>query len=85
MKLMLFMFFLAITSVNVSFIKNELIWKIYTIENIFLITYKIKLIDKNQFIKTILDGNIKVFITYINKYGARMTIDLGRKAYKTRW
>lgn len=56
-----------------------MIWKIYIIEETFLVICQIKLININKFAKTILDENINAFKVYIGSLAAKMTMYLVRQ------
>ena len=56
--------FLTLNSANVSFSKQELIWKSYTIAKTLPTTKQIKLINKKEFAKTVLDEQSKIFMVY---------------------
>lgn len=46
----------------------------------FLIIYYFKFINKNQFVKLILEKNVNNFVVDINSLAAKMTIHLAKKA-----
>ena len=59
-------FFLTLSSADVSFSKRELTWRSYTIVKPLPITKQVKLIDKKEFAKAVLDVESKTFVMHIS-------------------
>ncbi len=77
MKVVLRMFFLALSNVDVEFAGlGKLIWRSYTIAEILLTISKIELIDKKKFAKVTLDKNLETFVIYVVILAAEMLIHL---------
>ena len=65
-KVILKMFFLKISNVDMVFGEEILIWKSYTSNKNILPTIKqVQLVDLKEFVIAILDANIKTFIVYM--------------------
>lgn len=64
-KEILEIFFLFSSNANIDFKAKEFIWKKYsTIETLLIINW-MQLIDKQKFIKEILDKNLETFVIYV--------------------
>lgn len=63
-----------------KFAKKKLIWKLYSISKILLITKWVQLIDYKEFAITALNLDEKAFIVYVAYLGAEMLIYLIQKA-----
>ena len=59
------MLFLTLSDANVDFSVQELRWKTYTIEEAFLTTRHVKLIEKKEFVAIVLDSEYETFVVYI--------------------
>ena len=57
--------FLTLSSANVNFLKRELWWRSYTIEEAFLTTKRVELVQKKEFAAAALDPGHKTFVVYI--------------------
>lgn len=77
-KVILKIFFLIFSNVNIQFIKKKLIWKFYTIIKAMLIIKQVKFINKKEFAKVVLDEKVKIFVIYVI-FLLTMTIYLIRK------
>ena len=79
-KLVLGMFFLTFSNVDVQFAKKELIWRTYTTKEVLPTTRQVELIDQKKFAKPVLDKNIGAFMMEISSLRSRMTIYPAKKA-----
>lgn len=79
MGLVLEMLFLTFSDADLWFAKKELIWISYTIAEALPTTNKVKLIDKKEFAKVILDRNSETFMVNIASILETMSIHLARK------
>lgn len=70
------MLFLIINNANILFIEQELIWRSSTLIEALLITKQIEIVDKNEFIKAMLDKNIEAFVIYIASLISKTLIHL---------
>ena len=68
------MFFLNLSNINVQFAKKELTWKTYTTEEALSTTRWVKLINQKEFSKAALDENIESFIVHVSSLALKMTI-----------
>ena len=80
MKVVLSMFLLTFSNVDIQFAKKELTWRTYTTKKTLLTTRWIELIDWKKFANAALDENIKAFVVHVSSLRLRMTIHLARKA-----
>ena len=80
MKVVSSMLFLTLNNADVKFAKKELTWKTCTIKEALPTICWVKLIDRKEFVTTVLDENIKAFVVYVSSLESRMTIHLARKA-----
>lgn len=74
------MLFLIFKNAYIRFNKEKRISGTYTTKKAFLMIRKIELIDKNEFIKEVINKNFKIFVAYISSLAAKMTIYLMKKA-----
>ncbi len=74
------MFFLTISNINVDFQVQDLQCRSYIIKNILPITKKIELIGKKEFAATTFDLKYKAFIVHI----ATVNIDSGDEVYPSK-
>lgn len=66
MEVVLIMFFLFFNNVDILFTElGKLIYQSYNTVEVLSITSKIKLINKKEFVKVILDKNLETFIIYL--------------------
>lgn len=65
MKIVLRMLFWASSNTNFQFHAEELIWKSYIVVEALPTTSQVKLIDKREFAKVVLDKNFETFIIYV--------------------
>ena len=80
MKVVLDMLFLTFSNVDVQSAKKELTWRTYTTKEALPTTCQVKIINRKEFAKTALKGNIETFVVHVNSLGSRMTIHTARKA-----
>ena len=59
------MLFLKISNANILFGKKILIWRIYITNKTLPTTKQVQIIDKKDFIITILDADNKMFMIYM--------------------
>lgn len=59
------MLFLAISNTNIQFDAKSFIWKTYSAAKALSTTKRVKLIDKHQFAKAVLNKNSGPFIVHI--------------------
>ena len=64
-EVILEMFFLKISNIDVSFDKKILMWKTYTINKALLTTKQVQTIDPKKYIIAALDIDSKTFIVYV--------------------
>lgn len=65
-KLILGIFFLSLNNIDVEFTElKKLTWRSYTAIEALLITSQIKLIDKRQFAKAVLNQNSETIIIHV--------------------
>ena len=57
--------FHILSSANVNFPKRELWWRSYTIEEVFLTTKRVKLVEKKEFAAAALDLGHETFVVYV--------------------
>ena len=62
---MLRMFFLKLSNANVSFSEETFTWRTYTINKTLLTTKQVQIIDKKNFIITVLDANNETFVIHV--------------------
>lgn len=65
MEMVLGMLFLTFSNKNIQFKAGSLTWRSYTIFEALHIARQVKLIDKYEFAKVVLDKNFKTFVIYI--------------------
>lgn len=53
-------FFLIFSNINIQFVEKKLVWRSYTITKILPIIKKVQLIDKKKFAKTALDKKSEI-------------------------
>lgn len=79
-KVVLGIRFLVLSNTNIEFTKLEkLMWRSYIIVEALFTTSRVKLIDKKEFAKEVLDKNSETFVIYISALKA-MRIHLFREA-----
>lgn len=64
-KVILKMLFLKINNMNMSFNKETLIWRFYITNKVLAITKQVQIINKKNYIITVLDINSKIFVQYM--------------------
>ena len=74
------MLFLTLSNVDVQFIEKELIWRSYTTAKTLPTIKRIKLINKKEFAKAILDKNFETFVIYVISFNLVLRIHPDRKA-----
>ncbi len=74
-EVVLGMFFLALSNTKFQFGTKKLIWRSYTTAEALLTTSWVKLIDKKEFGKAVLNKNSETFVVYVATLKA-MTIHL---------
>ena len=72
--------FLTMSNANINFQAWDLQWRFYTIENVFLTTRQIELIEKKEFVAAALDLEYKTFIIYV----AAHNVDFGNKVHPSK-
>ena len=82
MDVVVAMFFLTISNIDVQYAEKELTWRIYTTKKALLSTRRVKLIDQKEFTKVVLNENIKALVIYVRSLEAKITIHLARKAQR---
>lgn len=60
MEVILEIFFLIFSNINIQFVEKKLVWRSYTITKILPIIKKVQLIDKKKFAKTALDKKSEI-------------------------
>ena len=79
-ELILGMFFLKISNVNMSFGKTTLTWKSYIIDKVLPTIEQIQLIDPKEFVIAVLDADSKTFVIYVAiREEEKMAMDTDRK------
>lgn len=59
------MLFLSFNNANIKFAKPEkLIWRFYLVVKVLPTINQVELMNKKEFVKTVLDKNAKTFIMY---------------------
>ena len=81
-KMVLKISFFIVSNIDVYFNKRKLTWRSYTTSKALPITRQIKLIDKKDFAKRVLNKNIKAFVIHISflSLELRIIIHLAKKA-----
>ena len=67
------MLFLTLSSANVLFSEQKLIWKSYTAAKALLTTKQVELICKEKFAKTTLDEQSKTFVIHVTTLKALLS------------
>ena len=83
-EVVLDMLFLTLSNVDVLFLKQELSWKSYTIDEALPTTKRVELIDKKKFAKATLDAESETFVMHVAALEAplaRMPIYTSRVAH----
>ena len=82
MEVVLGMPFLTLSNADIQFAEKELTWRSYIAKKALPTTQRVKLIDKKEFAKVVLDENIGAFVMYMSFLSLRskMTIHLAQKA-----
>ena len=65
MNIVLEMLLFFLSNANIYFDIKKLIQRVYTIEETILICRRVQLIDKNKFVKVVLDENFETFVIYV--------------------
>ena len=65
LKIILKMLFFTLNNANIQFVEKKLIWRFYTTAKALLTTKWVKLIDKKEFAKTMLDKDSKTLVIYV--------------------
>ena len=81
MEVVLGMFFLIFSNVDVQFAKKEVTWKTYITKKAFPTTYQVKIINQKKFAEAALDENVEAFVMHISSLGSRISIDLAKKTW----
>lgn len=71
-EMVLRMFFLALSNVNIQFAENALIWRTYTIVRALITTRRVKLIKKKNFAKAVWDEDVKTFVVDMSLLSLRL-------------
>ena len=80
MEVVLGMFFLTFSNVDVQFAEKELIWRTYTTKEALPTIRWVEIINWNEFAKTALDKNVEAFVVHVSSLGSRITIHLVKEA-----
>ena len=80
MEVILRMPFINFSNANIQFADKEFIWNFYTIEKALSTTCQIKLVNKKEFVKAVLNENVETFVIYVALLISKMTIYLVWKA-----
>ena len=59
------MLFVTLNGANIDFLDLEFWWRIYTIQEAFLIIRHVKLVEMKKFIAVVLDPEYETFVVYI--------------------
>ena len=62
--------FLILSGVNVDFLKKELQWRSYTIEELFPTSKQVKLVEKKEFAAASLNLGHKIFVIHIASFAS---------------
>ena len=65
-EVILRMFFLKLSNVDVSFEENTLMWKTYTTSETLSTTEQVQIIDKKEFVIAALDADSETFVVHIS-------------------
>lgn len=65
MKVVLEMFFLSFSNVNIYFDTKKLIWKTYITTKAMPIARQVEQINKHNFVKVALDENSETFVVFV--------------------
>lgn len=74
------MLFLSLNNAGIYFIEKKFIWKSYIIQEILSINQRVKLIDKKEFVKVVLNKNIEYFAIYMVFFSFKILIYLTQNA-----
>ena len=77
------MLFLTFSNANIQFAEKELTWRSYTAAEALPNTKRVKLINKNEFAKAVLDKESETFVVHVAALEAllaRMAIHFSQKA-----
>ncbi len=64
-EVVLVMLFLAFSNADFQFGAEKLTWSFYTVAEVLSTTSRVKLIDKREFAKAVLDENSKTFVVHV--------------------
>ena len=80
-EMVLGMFFLKISSADMSFGEEKLMWKSYTTNKALPTTKRVQLINPKEFVIAVLDADSENFVVYVViQEQEKMAIDPNRKA-----
>ena len=74
MKVVLGMFFLALSKVEVNFAKQELTWRTYSLDKALPTTKRVQIIDRREFAAAALALDKKAFLVHVAYLRAKMSI-----------
>ena len=80
MEVILSIFFLTFSNINIQFAEKEFTWKTYITKKALSTTCRVELIDQKEFAKAELDENIKGFVVHVSFFRLKITIHLAKKA-----
>ena len=80
MKVVLGMFFLTFSNVDIWFTERELVWKIYSAAETLLTTQKVEIIDKKEFATVTLNKENKTFVMHIAAFSVDSNVHTSQQA-----
>lgn len=57
--------FLTFSNANIKFAKKEIIWRFYTVAKALPTNRQVKLLNKKEFAKAMLDKNSETFVVHV--------------------
>lgn len=72
--------FLILRNTNIQFIEEKLTWVFYITQEVLSTNKSIELIHKKEFIKVVLDKDVKFFMVYKASFVSKISIHLAQKA-----
>ena len=79
-EIVLGMPFLTLSNANIQFVKRELTWKSYTAAKAISTIKWVKLINKKEFAKAVLDENLETFVVHVVSFNLTPRLHLDRAA-----
>ena len=80
MEVVLGIFFLTLSNVDIQFAEKELTWRTYTTKEALPTIRQVKIIDQKRFAKVALNENIEAFVVHVSFLELRITIHPAREA-----